>query len=321
MNGIESISHMFVEVLVVIGQTVHFPVMAGAFVAGVLFRSIIFYTMKIHFRFAKEFEARVTHFLNSESHQKSSNISFYVITKRILERSYFEVFAQRDQRQKKKGDTVLPFDDRLFLTKFGCAWYVKELLKQIRFLQFGQTSPKLANITRTVLGKNPAFSRVVGLISASAINDLLNILPGLFVIGGIFGTFLGVMAGLPELSGMDLNDPEKTKMIMDTFLANIALSMGASVTGIFLSVCMTLVNTTLSPERVYTEMVDRFENAFDLLWNYATNNEVPSGLKPFNENADPIEALAEATVTQEYDRLRGKYENGEAPTNTGAKSA
>lgn len=309
MNGIENIAHQFVEVLVVVGQTIHFPVMAGAFLAGIALRAVVYHTMKIHYHFAREFESRVTQFLYSENNQKTSSISFYVITKKLLERSYFEIFAQRDQQQKKKrSETVLPFDDRLFLTKFGCAWYVKELLKQIRFLQFGQTSPKLANITRTVLGKNPAFSKVFGFVSASAMNDVLNILPGLFVIGGIFGTFLGVMSGLPELSGMDLNDPEKTKMIMDTFLAKIALSMGASVTGIFLSVCMTLVNTTFSPERLYSEMVDRFENSFDLLWNYATNNEVPSGLKPFNENADPIEALAEATVTQEYDRLRGKYE-------------
>jgi hypothetical protein len=311
--GTETIAHQFVEILVVVGRTLHFPVMAGAFIAGITLRYLVYQTVKRHYWFSREFEMRVTDFLHKENPQKSHDISFYSITKKLLERSFYEVFAQREKRRRTRFDTVVLGDDRLYLTKFGCAWFVKELLKQVRFLQFGQTSPKLQNITRTVLGKNPAFSHVFGIIPATATNDLLNILPGLFVIGGIFGTFLGVMNGLPELSGMDLNDPEKTKLIMDKFLGEVALSMGASVTGIFLSVCMTLINSFFSPERVYGEMVERFENSTDLLWNYATNNEVPSGIRPFNENADPVEALAEATVSQEYDRLKGKYQHAEEP--------
>ena len=291
-----------IEAVVVVGRLLHFPLMFGAFATGLILRYLMHQTYRRHFWFAREFENRVTDFLHGESDQKSGKISFYVITKKLLERSYYELFAKREQQRRKSFDTLLLGDDRLFLTKFGCAWYVKEVLKQMRFLQFGQGSPKLDTMTRTVLSKNPAFSRILGFLPVGGVNDFLNVLPGLFVIGGIFGTFLGVMSGLPELSGMDLNDPEKTKLIMDHFLAQVAMAMGSSVTGIFLSVCMTLVNTFFSPDRVYYEMVDRLENAFELLWNYATNNEVPSGLKPFSESADPIEALAEATVTQEYER-------------------
>jgi hypothetical protein len=87
MNGIESIAHHFVEILVVVGRTIHFPVMAGAFIGGVVMRAMVYYTMKIHFRFAREFEMRVTKFLHSEHNQKSSSISFFVITKKLLERS------------------------------------------------------------------------------------------------------------------------------------------------------------------------------------------------------------------------------------------
>lgn len=299
-------SHDLVEVVVVIGRLLHFPLMFGAFACGLVLRYMMHQTYRRHFWFAREFESRVTDFLHGEADHKSNKISFYVITKKLLERSYYELFAKREQQKRRNFDTLLLGDDRVFLTKFGCAWYVKEVLKQMRFLQFGQGAPKLDTITRTVLSKNPAFSRIFGILPVGGVNDFLNVLPGLFVIGGIFGTFLGVMSGLPELSGMDLNDPDKTKLIMDHFLAQVAMAMGSSVTGIFLSVCMTLVNTFFSPDRIYFEMVDRLENAFELLWNYATNNEVPSGLKPFNENIDPIEALAEATVTQEYERRTPK---------------
>jgi len=68
------------------------------------------------------------------------------------------------------------------------------------------------------------------------------------------------------------------------------------------------VNTTWSPDRVYADMLERFENALDLLWNYATNNEVPKGVQLFNENS--VEALAEASVSQEYEKNRNRFDEG-----------
>jgi hypothetical protein len=313
MDNMQGLTLELLEGFVVIGKSIHLPTMLGVFVLGVITRFVVHKTIARHAWFGREFENRVTDFLHKENAHKSSDVSFYVLSKRLLEKTYYEIFARREQHRRAKFDTLILGDDRLFLTKFGCAWFVRELLKQIRFLQYSKNDPKLVNVTRSVLSKNPAFGRVFGLVNASAVNDFLNILPGLFVIGGIFGTFLGVMHGLPELSGMDLNDPAKTKTIMDQFLGDVALSMGASVTGIFLSVCMTLINTAWSPERTYGDMVDRFENSLDLLWNYSTNNEVPSNLKPFSDNLDTHEALAEAAVSQEYDRLRGKYEDGKGP--------
>ena len=114
------------------------------------------------------------------------------------------------------------------------------------------------------------------------------------------------MNGLPALGGMDMNDPEKTKAIMDTFLIDVAGSMGSSVTGIILSVGMTFINTIFSPERLFADIVDRFENSLDLLWNYSHSNEVPAGLKAFDGNEDPIEALAAASLAQELDKTQKK---------------
>jgi hypothetical protein len=85
--------------------------------------------------------------------------------------------------------------------------------------------------------------------------------------------------------------------------------MGASVTGILLSVMMTLVNISFNPERLYADMTERLENNFDLIWNYATNNEVPSDLKAFDENRSPEEVLAEASVLQEYKKHNGEYDS------------
>ncbi len=305
--AVESMVHSVLDTVVVVGKSIHMPFMVGTFVIGATMRMLVYHTVKRHEWFGREFEDRVTDFMNDEMDHKRTNVSFFVVSKRLLEKTYYQVFEQREKARQSKPGTMMLLSDRLFLIKMGCAWLVHDILKQIRYLKYGTQPPKLVNITKSSLAKNPAFNRVFGLIPAVSTNDLLNALPGLFVIGGIFGTFLGVMSGLPELGGMDMNDPEKTKVIMDRFLIDVALSMGASVTGIILSVAMTIINTIFSPERLFSDIVDRFENSLDLLWNYSHSNEVPSGLKAFDENEDPIEALAAASLAQQLEKTQGRH--------------
>lgn len=306
MAAESAVFHHVLDAIVVVGRAVHMPVMLGTFAVGATMRMLVYHTVKRHEWFSNEFEDRVTDFMADEQDHKREQTSFYVVTKRLLERTYYEIFEAREKIRKEKPGRMMLLSDRVFLIKMGCAWLVHDILKQIRYLKYGMQPPKLVNITKSSLAKNPAFNKVFGIIPSVSTNDLLNALPGLFVIGGIFGTFLGVMNGLPALGGMDMNDPEKTKAIMDTFLIDVAGSMGSSVTGIILSVAMTVINTIFSPERLFADIVDHFENSLDLLWNYSHSNEVPSGLKQFNENEDPIEALASASLAQELEKTQGK---------------
>lgn len=285
---------------IVVGKAVHFPTMIILFVVGVFLRWTTYKMIYKYYFFSREFENRVTDFLSQQSPKKTTNYSFYVLTKKLLEKTFFELTYKREQKTPGQFDRLVLVDDRVYLTKWGASWFVVNTLKQIRFLQYGSADPKIINITKTLLSKNPVFNRLFGIVPVGGLNDFLNMLPSLFVIGGILGTFLGVMTGLPGLSAMDLNDPATTKNVMDFFLVEVSLSMGASVTGIFLSVVMTLVNITFNPERLYADMTERLENNFDLIWNYATNNEVPSDLKSFDEHRSPEEVLAEASVLQEY---------------------
>jgi hypothetical protein len=294
--------HGFIDGLVNVSKAWHFPVMFAMFIFGLALRGLVFYTVKRHEWFAREFEKRVGRFLEKESKGVTGQHSFYVLSKRLLEKTFFEVFENREKYRRRKPDRVMLMSDRWFLIRPGCAWLVHDILKQIRFLKYGMQPPKLINITKNTFAKNPCFNRIFGVIPTVGTNEVLNVLPGLFVIVGIFGTFLGVMKGLPELGGMDVQDPQKTKVIMDRFLVEIALSMGASLLGIFFSVLMTIYNTILNPDRLFVDIVDRFENSLDLLWNRAHTNEVPSDLTSFNEHRDPQEALAESALALEISK-------------------
>jgi hypothetical protein len=72
--------------------------------------------------------------------------------------------------------------------------------------------------------------------------------------------------------------------------------MSASTVGIFLSVLMTVYNNFLSPERTFVKVVGRYERNLFRLWSRCDNNRLPQEIADFNENRDPIEALAELSV-------------------------
>lgn len=275
------------------------PLMMFAFVGGVIFRLLIYFTVRRHEWFAKEFEKRVNKFIEGETPGAPTGVSFYVLTKRILERTYYELFEVRDRLHRRRPDRVMALSDRVFLIKQGAAWLVKDILRQVKFLKWNETPPKIMNITRNTFMQNPCFNKVFGIIPISGMNDIINILPSLFVIGGIFGTFLGIVKGLPKLEGMNLNDIARTKEIMDSFLLEISFAMNSSVIGIFFSVMMTMFNTVTSPEKAFSQMVDRFEAAMDLLWHRSDNNDYPKDLPKFDEHKDPVEALAEEALNTE----------------------
>ena len=91
---------------------------------------------------------------------------------------------------------------------------------------------------------------------------------------------------------------------MDNFLHEIGFAMASSITGIGLSLTLHIINTSLSPERIYVSLVDRFESALDLLWYRSDNNIVPKSMEKFNENRDPVEALAEEALNMEIAKTK-----------------
>ncbi len=282
------------------------PLMALTFVFGIAARWLIYFTVGRHEWFAREFEKRVNRFIEKEVPGEKTNTSFYLMTKKLLEKTYYEVFEIRERMKRRRNDKILTTGDRIFLIKPGCAWLVRDILKQLKFLRWHDNNPKLINITKNTFQQNPCFNKVFGLVPIGTLNDFVNILPGLFVIGGIFGTFLGIVNGLPKLGGMSLDDVERSKQVMDGFLFEVSFAMNSSIMGILFSVLMTVFNTLTSPEKLFVSMVDRFENSLDLLWYRSNNNDFPLGEDKFDENRDPSEVLAAESLQAELSKTGRK---------------
>jgi hypothetical protein len=122
------------------------------------------------------------------------------------------------------------------------------------------------------------------------------------VVGGVLGTFIGIAGGLQELGGMNLQDLEASKNVMDRFLHEISFAMQTSIAGIIFSLMTHVVNVIFSPERSYVSMIDRFESSLDLLWYRSDNNNFPAHDRPFDEHRDAVEALAEDALNKEISK-------------------
>ena len=277
--------------------------MAIMFVLAVTIRILINFTVKRHEWFSIEFERRVNDFVASQDPGEVKDVSFYVLSKKFLEKTYYEMFELRDRLERRKPDRIMRLGDRVFLIKQGCAWLVKDILKQLKFLKWTQDTPKMINITKTTFNHNPCFNRIFGIFPITVLNDLVSLLPGLFVVAGILGTFLGIKGGLVALGSISVDNIDATKKVMDSFLQEIAFAMGSSIVGIAFSLLLHVVNTIFNPDRVFSGMIDRFESALDLLWYRSDNNNFPATNSAFDEHREPAEALAEEAIKLETSKL------------------
>lgn len=288
----------FMDALVLFASYWLIPTMVILFSAGIVFRVIIYYTVKREEWFAKEFEKRVDTYLKERDPKQT--VSFYIVCKKMLEKTFYDLFKVRFIMKRRNPDFVMTFADRIFLVKQGTAILVEDFLKHLKHLRFNEANhPRLLSTTKKIFSKNPCFNKIFGVIPASTVNDIINILPGIFIVMGVFGTFLGIMQGLPQLGNMDIGDVDASKLVMDQFLVNIAFSMNTSLIGIALSVFLSVFNASLSPEKLFVSAVERMESAFDTIWHLSANNDVPHNLIEFDEHRTPEEVLAQQAVNEE----------------------
>jgi hypothetical protein len=104
---------------------------------------------------------------------------------------------------------------------------------------------------------------------------------------------------------MSVENLDATRKVMDNFLREIAFAMGSSIVGITFSLLLHVFNTIVSPDRMFSTMIDRFESALDLLWYRSDSNKFPDANFAFNEHRDPTEALAEEAIKLETSKTKG----------------
>ena len=249
------------------------PFMLFGFALAVAFRLLTYYTIRREFYFIKEFSKKAGDYY-SPGNQNDKDPSFYNVVKALLLMAYKNVFTGRRHKMRRNHDYVLSLSDRVFMVHIGTEKFVKDTLGFVKYKDKRSfEDPKMLDLSRSVFETNPVFNRILGLFPIHLVHDALNILPGLFIVGGIFGTFLGIMKALPGLGAMDLADAATTKATMDMFLGKISFAMSTSIFGIIMSVGLTTLNTMFSAENLYYKAVTNFAITLDKVWNECENND------------------------------------------------
>ncbi len=253
------------------------PIMFAVFVVAVLMRLSLFWVIRAKMRFAREFAVRLHFYLRAVAQGEAPRVgSFSRLIRALLEKTYLECFEINDRYKLRSLDKVETLADRLFMLHAALQRFVEDLVVHLGYLKKSVERSGRADfqdIIRSSFDTNPYFSRVFGVLPISTMNELLATLPGLFLVLGIFGTFLGISAGLPELGNMDLTNIENTKKVMDGFLVHISAAMFKSIVGIALSASMGVLNTLLAVETTYYTAVTRLSDSLSLAWQETDINE------------------------------------------------
>lgn len=275
--GLESGSQFLAQSLAWV-QMHLIPIMIGIFVVALILKAGSYITIKFLQKFINHVEVTVTDIVyDKRGVKKKLPKGFHDLTDFILGKAFNEHYSLRHKYQRRNLDRLTTFTDRLFLINEGSQRMIEDALSHAKYYDKFENKPEFGEMTTYLVNSNPVYKRVFGIFPLEMISELLSVLPNIFVVAGIFGTFIGIMMALPGLSEIDLSNIEKTKEVMDTFLLNIVFSMNTSILGIFLSITLNLLNAFFSTDVLLEKINDTFNNAFTLLWN-----ESRSGAKASN---------------------------------------
>ena len=254
-----------VTTLIAYGADNLMPILIFVFVVATILKILMYHLLKSEYNFTSAFETRTHRYLNKEYPEEKKLNKFSDVVGFILNKTFEESYTARKIFRKRKEDSRVIALNRVFLVETGAQSLIDDTLKQTKYHDAGRT-PDFDGIAKYAFNSNPYFNKLWGVIPIGLMNNVFSRLPSLFIIGGIFGTFLGISKGLPALKAMDPGNIVAAQATLESFLESMTLAMYSSVVGIFLSVCFTLMNTFMSFNTVYLSLVDRFTQSLELLW-------------------------------------------------------
>lgn len=288
----------FIQILLNVSKDYLMPFMILLFFGAIFARLAAYFLVRAQDRFTAEFEKRVNRHRDGDF-PETRGLSFSDCTQYLLRRTSDEIYTLAAQKRSRKGDTVLTIGNRLFMVQDAADRLSRTVAENVQF-GFSGHPPSFEIVASHAFTSNHFFNKLFGIVPMALINRLLTILPGLFVVGGIFGTFVGIMIGLPMLKSIDPTNIATSSKILGDFLIYMAYSIGSSVLGVFLSVCMTVVNNWTAWDDILVGNVERLRDCLTFLWSERENaGAVPTGAAGTIPAVQAPEARQPAAVSEE----------------------
>ena len=126
--------------------------------------------------------------------------------------------------------------------------------------------PDFTQLTERVMNDDEHWSKIFGFIPIDGIVRMLDVLPTLFIVFGVFGTFIGISQALPEIANIDFNNLEDSGETLSQFVINVTFAMKTSIAGIFFSIILTMLNTIFPIDATRERTFEKVETSLQTLW-------------------------------------------------------
>jgi hypothetical protein len=126
--------------------------------------------------------------------------------------------------------------------------------------------PNYMELTHRVLDRDKNWVKLFGIIPIEGLSRFIDILPGIFVILGILGTFIGISLALPAIASINFENLSDSSNILNAFVNSVTLSMSTSIIGIVCSLAMTLLNTLYPITGVRRKIHKEMVNCMERIW-------------------------------------------------------
>lgn len=217
---------------------------------------------------------------DKEAHEREQNLDD---TTRLRTRSV------DDEKSKEEKDKYISLRDYV-----GGSQALKSSILAESSVFTNPSPPNFTELTNRIMNQDKSWSKLRKIIPIDIVIRMVDILPGLFIVFGVFGTFIGISMALPEIVKLDFNDIEGSSVVLNTFVLNVTYAMKTSIAGIFFSILMTILNTAYPIKEVRHRIFKKMETSLQTLWYHVHSDESPEKqlVKNFSQMLDVLNEIS-----------------------------
>jgi hypothetical protein len=188
--------------------------MGGMLVLGLIFRFASYRSSKndnaYYSAFTRELELNVER--DKEESKEVGDVDHYIsdilgrVGKKLPNRSVR--FGQKSEETKEdKSDGKKVYSLRDYVS--GKQGLITNIQAESSVFHH-QTPPNFTELTHRIMSQDPDWTNIMKHFKIDGVTRMIDILPGLFIVFGVFGTFIGISMALPEIANIDFNDLDKS---------------------------------------------------------------------------------------------------------------
>lgn len=154
-------------------------------------------------------------------------------------------------------------------------------------------------MARRLMSKDENWVKLFGVIPIDRMSKLLDALPGIFVVLGIFGTFIGISQALPELAKIDVQNLDSSGETLSQFVLKVTFAMDTSIVGILCSLILTFLNILFPIRETRTMIFTKVAESLERLWRSLHGKEEDSFQSAFPKILNALEKIDSSIKSQD----------------------